>query len=232
MSEYADQLLSSIVTEWYAIHDLKRSNDSKLRALMEEARNYAHSKDAAERGEQIDADELIAEVERDPTIGSRDVLRRAVSHAWKSGYAQAKEEVSPHPERESPVWDAAPRSPTPNGEVTVTTDEKGNCVAVTRTDDEGRIQSVVWQKGGMNAGCNPEDAVTGVAHPARAEAAEGRAKALHEALRHHCMCANFCSQCGNQWIYGDPELHVSGCLAAPLAEPHTDQREGDSKGGE
>lgn len=31
------------------------------------------------------------------------------------------------------------------GEVVVTTDEDGRCVAVTRQDEEGRILSVIWE---------------------------------------------------------------------------------------
>lgn len=38
----------------------------------------------------IDAAEKIT-----PPLGAREVMRRAVSHAWKSGYAQAKEEETP-----------------------------------------------------------------------------------------------------------------------------------------
>ena len=32
------------------------------------------------------------------------------------------------------------------GEVTITTDRTGNCVAVTRTDDEHRILKVIWER--------------------------------------------------------------------------------------
>ena len=33
-----------------------------------------------------------------------------------------------------------------NGVVTMTLDEEGNCVAVSRQDPEGRILSVIWEK--------------------------------------------------------------------------------------
>ena len=33
----------------------------------------------------------------------------------------------------------------PSGEVVVTTNQQGQCVAVTRQDDEGKILSVIWQ---------------------------------------------------------------------------------------
>ena len=32
-----------------------------------------------------------------------------------------------------------------SGEVVVTTNQQGQCVAVTRQDDEGKILSVIWQ---------------------------------------------------------------------------------------
>jgi hypothetical protein len=35
--------------------------------------------------------------------------------------------------------------PQPTGEVVISTDEQGACVAVTRQDEEGRILSVIWQ---------------------------------------------------------------------------------------
>lgn len=34
----------------------------------------------------------------------------------------------------------------PEGEVTVTCDEDGNCIAVTRTDEDHRVLSVIWQR--------------------------------------------------------------------------------------
>lgn len=40
------------------------------------------------------------------------------------------------------------------GKVTVTTDDHGRCVAVTRTDDEGRILSVIWEAGEMEKPVN------------------------------------------------------------------------------
>lgn len=39
----------------------------------------------------------------------------------------------------------AASSTAPEGEVTITTDESGRCVAVTRTDSEHRILSVIWK---------------------------------------------------------------------------------------
>ena len=33
-----------------------------------------------------------------------------------------------------------------NGEVTVTTNEAGDCVAVTRQDKDGKILSVIWER--------------------------------------------------------------------------------------
>jgi hypothetical protein len=38
------------------------------------------------------------------------------------------------------------------GKVTITTNEAGDCVAVTRTDDEGRILSVLWERGSVHSG--------------------------------------------------------------------------------
>jgi hypothetical protein len=40
-----------------------------------------------------DPNDLIVDLERErPLVGPRELLRRVASHAWKSGYAQAKEE--------------------------------------------------------------------------------------------------------------------------------------------
>ncbi len=44
--------------------------------------------------------------------------------------------------------------PSEPGKVTVTTDDHGRCVAVTRTDDEGRILSVIWEAGEMEKPAN------------------------------------------------------------------------------
>ncbi len=46
-------------------------------------------------------------------------------------------------------WDRLYTNPTPSdpGKVTVTTDDHGRCAAVTRTDDDGCILSVIWEVG-------------------------------------------------------------------------------------
>lgn len=38
-----------------------------------------------------------------------------------------------------------PAPPAMDGEVVVTTDQQGRCVAVTRQDDEGRVLKIIWQ---------------------------------------------------------------------------------------
>jgi hypothetical protein len=53
----------------------------------------------------------------------------------------------------------------PTGEVTVTTTEDGECIAVTRTDDEGRILSVLWERECVHQVCNvPEGVLVGGNH--------------------------------------------------------------------
>ncbi len=52
------------------------------------------------------------------------------------------------------VLSGSNQAPSDPGKVTVTTDDHGRCVAVTRTDDEGRILSVIWEAGEMEKPVN------------------------------------------------------------------------------
>lgn len=45
------------------------------------------------------------------------------------------------------LLDSTLAAPDPKGSVTITTNEEGECVAVTRTDEDHRILSVIWARG-------------------------------------------------------------------------------------
>lgn len=66
---------------------------------------------------------------------------REAFNAWWRGRPVCRAVKSPRGFAQM-VWQAAFKA----AEVTVTTDEAGNAVAVTRTDGDGRVLSVIWEK--------------------------------------------------------------------------------------
>jgi hypothetical protein len=74
------------------------------------------------------------------------------------GYAAPAKNPKPAPTRQGGAPATAPAVGLPGaagegpGKVTITCNEAGDCVAVTRTDDEGRILSVLWERGSVHSG--------------------------------------------------------------------------------